>query len=239
MNGEFPIILVMLLPCWALLTASRLCNALNFKTSFACCCCAAGRFCPDLHDFRGAWAAGTLEKSDLWTQSRANLEEAIEEEKENTDHNWDSDLLSHEQRLEQRLNTLKLDMFIMGSDGACQVFPLTLLHCVLLPCLASPRLASPCLALPMHINRCRSQMLSLKLPALTVTQIANSFKHLYILLQSFNIPETTQHECRALQSFRALPSLQVMMIQLLPVSRRALCSATHLDVLLCSGHAAA
>ena len=59
-------------------------------------------------------------KSDLWTQSRANLEEAIEAEKENTDHNWDSDLLTHEQRLEQRLNKLKLDMFIMGSDGACQ-----------------------------------------------------------------------------------------------------------------------
>ncbi|KAL3159149.1 hypothetical protein ABBQ32_14134 [Trebouxia sp. C0010 RCD-2024] len=63
---------------------------------------------------------GSLKKSDLWTQSRANLEEAIEEEKENTDHNWDSDLLTHEQRLEQRLNKLKLDMFIMGSDGACQ-----------------------------------------------------------------------------------------------------------------------
>lgn len=71
--------------------------------------------------FHGTWDAGTLEKSDLWTQSRANLEEAIEEEKENTDHNWDSDLLSHEQRLEQRLDKLKLDMFIMGSDGACQV----------------------------------------------------------------------------------------------------------------------
>lgn len=67
---------------------------------------------------------GALKKSDLWTQSRDNLEVAIEEEKENTDHNWDSDLLSHEQRLEQRLDKLKLDMFIMGSDGACQVFVL-------------------------------------------------------------------------------------------------------------------
>lgn len=64
--------------------------------------------------------SGALKKSDLWTQSRDNLEVAIEEEKENTDHNWDSDLLSHEQRLEQRLDKLKLDMFIMGSDGACQ-----------------------------------------------------------------------------------------------------------------------
>ena len=64
---------------------------------------------------------GTLEKSDIWTQSRQNLEDAIEEEKENTNHNWDSDLLSSEQRLEQRLDKLKLDMFIMGSDGACQV----------------------------------------------------------------------------------------------------------------------
>ena len=64
---------------------------------------------------------GSLEKTDIWTQSRQNLEEAIEEEKENTNHNWDSDLLSHEQRLDQRLDKLKLDMFIMGSDGACQV----------------------------------------------------------------------------------------------------------------------
>lgn len=96
----------------------------------------------------GAWAAGTLEKSDLWTQSRANLEEAIEEEKENTDHNWDSDLLSHEQRLEQRLDKLKLDMFIMGSDGACQVSLPTLPHscfsCFALPCLAWPCLTSVC-----------------------------------------------------------------------------------------------
>ena len=64
---------------------------------------------------------GALKKSDIWTQSRQSLEEAIEEEKENTEHNWDSDLLSHEQRLDQRLDKLKLDMFIMGSDGACQV----------------------------------------------------------------------------------------------------------------------
>ena len=49
------------------------------------------------------------------------MEEAIKEEKASTDHNWDSDLLSHEQRLQQRLDKLKLDMFIMGSDGACQV----------------------------------------------------------------------------------------------------------------------
>ncbi|KAL0048207.1 hypothetical protein WJX82_009891 [Trebouxia sp. C0006] len=63
---------------------------------------------------------GALKKSDIWTQSRQSLEEAIEEEKENTEHNWDSDLLSHEQRLDQRLDKLKLDMFIMGSDGACQ-----------------------------------------------------------------------------------------------------------------------
>ena len=65
---------------------------------------------------------GSLKKTDLWTQSRQNLEEAIEEEKENSTHKtWDSDLLSHEQRLDQRLDKLKLDMFIMGSDGACQV----------------------------------------------------------------------------------------------------------------------
>lgn len=64
---------------------------------------------------------GALKKTDLWTQSRQNLEEAIEEEKENTEHKWDSDLMSHEQRLDQRLDKLKLDMFIMGSDGACQV----------------------------------------------------------------------------------------------------------------------
>lgn len=64
---------------------------------------------------------GSLKKTDLWTQSRQNLEEAIEEEKENSTHKtWDSDLLSHEQRLDQRLDKLKLDMFIMGSDGACQ-----------------------------------------------------------------------------------------------------------------------
>lgn len=76
---------------------------------------------------------GALKKSDIWTQSRQSLEEAIEEEKENTGHNWDSDLLSHEQRLDQRLDKLKLDMFIMGSDGACQVchLPRRLLHPVL------------------------------------------------------------------------------------------------------------
>ena len=62
-----------------------------------------------------------LKKDDIWTQSRQNLEEAIEEEKENTSHRWDPDLLSHEQRLEQRLDKLNLDMYIMGSDGACQV----------------------------------------------------------------------------------------------------------------------
>ena len=64
---------------------------------------------------------GALKKDDLWTQSRQNLEEAIEEEKESTSHRWDPDLLSHEQRLEQRLDKLNLDMYIMGSDGACQV----------------------------------------------------------------------------------------------------------------------
>ena len=87
---------------------------------------------------RRGWAltAGSLKKSDLWTQSRQNLEEAIEEEKENTDHNWDSDLLSHEQRLEQRLNKLKLDMFIMGADGACQVH-LLCTHSAVLCCFAS------------------------------------------------------------------------------------------------------
>lgn len=66
---------------------------------------------------------GDLKKTDLWTQSRQNLEEAIEEEKENSSHKWNPDLLSQEQRLEQRLDKLKLDMFIMGSDGACQVCP--------------------------------------------------------------------------------------------------------------------
>jgi len=78
---------------------------------------------------------GALKKSDIWTQSRQSLEEAIEEEKENTEHNWDSDLLSHEQRLDQRLDKLKLDMFIMGSDGACQVchLPQRILHPVLHP----------------------------------------------------------------------------------------------------------
>jgi len=81
---------------------------------------------------------GALKKSDIWTQSRQSLEEAIEEEKENTEHNWDSDLLSHEQRLDQRLDKLKLDMFIMGSDGACQVchLPHRLLKPVLLSVLA-------------------------------------------------------------------------------------------------------
>lgn len=67
-------------------------------------------------------ATGDLKKDDIWTQSRQNLEEAIEEEKENTSHKWDPDLLSHEQRLEQRLDKLNLDMYIMGSDGACQVW---------------------------------------------------------------------------------------------------------------------
>ena len=67
------------------------------------------------------YCTGALKKDDLWTQSRQNLEEAIEEEKESTSHRWDPDLLSHEQRLEQRLDKLNLDMYIMGSDGACQV----------------------------------------------------------------------------------------------------------------------
>jgi len=56
---------------------------------------------------------GALKKSDIWTQSRQSLEEAIEEEKENTGHNWDSDLLSHEQRLDQRLDKLKLAWALM------------------------------------------------------------------------------------------------------------------------------
>lgn len=73
------------------------------------------------HLFTRLCCLEALKKDDIWTQSRRNLEEAIEEEKENTSHKWDPDLLSHEQRLEQRLDKLNLDMYIMGSDGACQV----------------------------------------------------------------------------------------------------------------------
>jgi hypothetical protein len=66
---------------------------------------------------------GAPRRSDLWTQSRISLEDAIQEEKEQTNSNWNDDLMDHEDRLEQRLSKLKLDMIIMGADGACQVGP--------------------------------------------------------------------------------------------------------------------
>ena len=86
-------------------------HAVEHCLSPVSCCCFDCLLC----------CVAPLKKDDLWTQSRQNLEEAIEEEKESTSHKWDPDLLSHEQRLEQRLDKLNLDMYIMGSDGACQV----------------------------------------------------------------------------------------------------------------------
>lgn len=103
---------------------------------------------------------GNLKKDDIWTQSRQNLEEAIEEEKENTSHRWDPDLLTQEQRLDQRLDKLNLDMYIMGSDGACQVIPLFLLH--------EPAHAAALLA------ACKQSILYMSAHRLKRQQLANS-----------------------------------------------------------------
>ncbi|KAK9863774.1 hypothetical protein WJX84_009732 [Apatococcus fuscideae] len=53
----------------------------------------------------------------LWTESRVGLEGAIQEEKEHESD--ESDLLSQELRLQQRLSRLNLEIDVMDGDGNC------------------------------------------------------------------------------------------------------------------------
>ncbi len=55
----------------------------------------------------------------LWTPSRVGLEGAIQEEKQQESE--ESDLLSQELRLQQRLSRLNLEIDVMDGDGNCLV----------------------------------------------------------------------------------------------------------------------
>eukprot|EP00884_Botryococcus_braunii_P020390 jgi/Botrbrau1/7034/Bobra.0165s0057.1 len=56
----------------------------------------------------------------LWSNSRRDLEVAIQSQKSEDHRTWDEDLLTEEARLDQRLSKLNLEMFVMAGDGNCQ-----------------------------------------------------------------------------------------------------------------------
>lgn len=73
---------------------------------------------------------GNRDPKFLWTESRVGLEGAIQEEKEHEAD--DSDLLSQELRLQQRLARLNLEIDVMDGDGNCLVRCLS--HAYHTPC---------------------------------------------------------------------------------------------------------
>lgn len=57
----------------------------------------------------------------VWSESRKELELAIQAEKAKDHSDWNPDLQSEEQRLRKRLAKLSLEMKVMVGDGNCQV----------------------------------------------------------------------------------------------------------------------
>lgn len=71
----------------------------------------------------------SLANGAVWTESRKELELAIQAEKAKDHADWNPDLQSEEQRLRKRLSKLNLEMKIMIGDGNCLVSTLHLQIC--------------------------------------------------------------------------------------------------------------